>query len=212
VGSFFQAAALGLEPNTPLGHAFLVPFRNSKKDIVECQLIIGYKGYIDLGYRSKMVKSLEARVVHELDYFEYEEGTEDFIRHKRSEDSKREQSPITHAYAIVKTTTGGRVFQVLTREQIDKRRKRSANARTDYSAWVTDYGPMACKSAIRALHPYIPQSSELAIADSLDRSLDIGETQVLSPEITEVLERQGLVVEEQLNEPPDDIETVTDKE
>src|SRR5450756_1882780 len=38
-----NAAQLGLEPG-PLGHSYLVPFRNSKINATECTLLLGYKG------------------------------------------------------------------------------------------------------------------------------------------------------------------------
>ena len=46
--SFFaalmNAAQLGLEPNTPLGQAFLIPYKN--KGVLECQVQLGYRGLI----------------------------------------------------------------------------------------------------------------------------------------------------------------------
>src|ERR1700690_3025545 len=41
-----QCAAIGLEPDPLLGRAYLVPFGR------ECQLLIGYRGMIDLARRS----------------------------------------------------------------------------------------------------------------------------------------------------------------
>ena len=49
-GAMMQAAQLGLEPNTPLGQAYLIPYRNHGK--LECQYQTGYKGLITLAYRS----------------------------------------------------------------------------------------------------------------------------------------------------------------
>jgi phage RecT family recombinase len=57
LGALMQCAALGLEPNTVLGHAYLIPFENSRKvggewvKVKEVQVIIGYKGLIDLARR-----------------------------------------------------------------------------------------------------------------------------------------------------------------
>ena len=50
MGALMNAAQLGLEPNTPLGQAYLIPFKN--KGVMEVQFQIGYKGLIDLAYRS----------------------------------------------------------------------------------------------------------------------------------------------------------------
>ena len=41
IAALLNAAQLGLEPNTPLGHAYLIPYKN--KGILECQFQIGYK-------------------------------------------------------------------------------------------------------------------------------------------------------------------------
>ena len=50
IAALMNAAQLGLEPNTPLGQAYLIPYKN--KGIMECQFQLGYKGMIDLAYRS----------------------------------------------------------------------------------------------------------------------------------------------------------------
>ena len=39
--SMILAASLGLEPNTPLGHSYLIPFRDRKTDTMTVQFIIG---------------------------------------------------------------------------------------------------------------------------------------------------------------------------
>ena len=67
LGAMMNAAQLGLEPNTPLGQAYLIPFENRKKGITECQFQIGYKGLIDLAYRSGEVKMIDAQTVYEND-------------------------------------------------------------------------------------------------------------------------------------------------
>ena len=54
LGALMQSAQLGLEPNTNLGHAYLIPYydKNSGKKIVNLQL--GYMGLLDLAHRSGM--------------------------------------------------------------------------------------------------------------------------------------------------------------
>ena len=52
LAALMNAAQLGLEPNTPLGQAYLIPFNN--KGVMECQFQIGYKGLIDLGLNPKL--------------------------------------------------------------------------------------------------------------------------------------------------------------
>ena len=40
LSALLNAAQLGLEPNTPLGQAYLIPYKN--KGVMECQFQIGY--------------------------------------------------------------------------------------------------------------------------------------------------------------------------
>ena len=58
IGAMLNAAQLGLEPNTPLGQAYLIPYGN------QCQFQIGYKGLIDLAHRSGEIKDIEAHIVY----------------------------------------------------------------------------------------------------------------------------------------------------
>lgn len=79
LGAMMQAAQLGLEPNTPIGQAYLIPYRNKGK--LECQFQLGYKGGIDLAYRSGEIKDIQAHEVYENDTFEYEFGLEPKLKH-----------------------------------------------------------------------------------------------------------------------------------
>nr|MBA2817036.1 hypothetical protein [Candidatus Pantoea persica] len=67
-----QCAQLGLEPGGTLGHAYLLPFDKRQKQgnqwvtvATETQLIVGYRGMIDLAHRSGQIVSLSARAVFE---------------------------------------------------------------------------------------------------------------------------------------------------
>jgi recombination protein RecT len=68
--SIVEAAALGLSFH--LGRAFLVPYRNTKMDRMEAQLIPGYLGLADIARRSGEVSSINAQAVYAGDEFDYE--------------------------------------------------------------------------------------------------------------------------------------------
>ena len=74
IAALMNAAQLGLEPNTPLGQAYLIPYKN--KGNLECQFQIGYRGMIDLAYRNERMQSIEAHTVYENDDFSYSFGLE----------------------------------------------------------------------------------------------------------------------------------------
>ena len=79
--SVVSALGMGLEPGGPLGHAYLVPFKNGD-GVYEAQLIPGYRGYVALARRSGEIQSVEAHVVRERDEFDVEFGSESRIVHR----------------------------------------------------------------------------------------------------------------------------------
>ena len=78
LAAMMQSAQLGLEVNTALGQAYVLPYKN--KGVLEAQFQLGYKGMIDLAYRSD-VKTIQAHVVYENDEFECEYGLDPKLRH-----------------------------------------------------------------------------------------------------------------------------------
>ena len=72
----FQIVQAGLNPNPLFGQAYVVPFkikgRNNNPDFTVAQLQVGYKGYIQLGYRAGW--KFKAVPVYKCDNFEYKFG------------------------------------------------------------------------------------------------------------------------------------------
>lgn len=162
LGSIIQAAQLGLEPGV-LGQCWIIPYGN------EAVFVPGYRGMAQLAWRSNQIASITARAVFDGDVFGYDFG-EDTITHKPS--GETDPAKLTHAYAIVKTANGGRIWDVMTRSEIEKVRKRSRAAND--GPWVTDYAEMAKKTVFRRLMKLAPCSAELQTAISLADSADAG--------------------------------------
>lgn len=161
--SVMQSAALGLEPNTPLGHAYLIPFKNGER--YECQFIPGYKGLIKLAIQSGDVTSVRTRVVHAGDIFEVIQGTTESLVHRPvigRDDTSATAPTMTAVYGVAEMKSGPPVFEVMTKLQIDAIRSRSRAKNS--GPWVTDYEEMARKSVVRRLSKYLPLSPELAAA------------------------------------------------
>lgn len=161
--ALMACSTLGLEPNTPLGHAYLIPFKNNKRGVFECQLIVGYKGLIELMYRSGIVASVKCTAVFEGDDFSYEYGLHPDIVHKPSREVGRwDPKKLTHVYPVVKLRESGvdPIWDVLDRDQIEQRRRRSLSANSSTSPWNSDYIPMAQKTGIRSIATWVPSSAE----------------------------------------------------
>lgn len=175
LGAMMQSAQLGLEPG-PLGHVYLVPFRG------EVQLIVGYKGFADLAYRTGQVKDLSAAIVYDGDRFEYQYGTSPKLVHVPA--GPPEGRMPTHFYALARLTTGGAPFVVLFPDDIEAARQRSAAK--DSGPWVTDWPAMARKTPIRRLATggALPMSPQLVRALNVDETtpapVDVDETDALA--------------------------------
>lgn len=148
-GAVMQAAQLGLEPDGALGQGFLIPRKNTKKGVIEAKFQPGYRGLLALAWNSEQVAGVVAECVYEGDEFRFRMGLTPILEHVPC--GETDAGKITHAYAVVTTTSGGKVFKVLNRRQIDAVAASSSNTDPD-SPWRTYYAPMAEKTAlIRAL-------------------------------------------------------------
>jgi len=165
LGALMLAAQLGLEPGI-LGHAYLIPYYNSKTRSTEVQFQIGYKGYIDLVRRSGELQTLDVHEVCRNDVFEYEYGLTPKLMHRPALENRGE---VYCYYAIAKLKDGGFSYLVMSIQDVEKFRKRSKSP--DYGPWVTDYDAMAKKTVIKQLAKYLPLSTEI-------------QTQIVQDEVT----------------------------
>lgn len=160
--SAMQAAAIGLEPNTPMQECWLLP--RPIKGVWECQLSIGYRGYLRLARRSGNVSTVFAETVHEGDEFEWGRGLlEDHLHHRVPRDIA-DRGDRTHTYAVARFKDGSYSFVVLDRTEVEARRAMSDSYKSEkgrpYSPWTKWTGQMWRKSSIRALVPYLDLSVE----------------------------------------------------
>jgi recombination protein RecT len=170
IGAIVQASQLGLEPDGVLGHAYLVPFRNSKTGRDECQLIPGYKGLVDLSRRSGQVSTVYAQVVHEKDVHSFSYGLKPELQHIPS--NLEDPGPLVAVYAVANLRDGGVQFEWMWKRQVDAIRKRSRAGNS--GPWVTDYEEMAKKTVLRRLCKLLPVSVELQQAVALDEHAEAG--------------------------------------
>lgn len=106
LGAIMQCAQLGLEPGGALGHAYLIPFENRRKNITEVQFVVGYRGMLDLARRSGQIVSIEARPVYERDHFHVAFGLEPSLKHEPNWDAA-DRGELKFVYAVAKLKDGG---------------------------------------------------------------------------------------------------------
>ena len=174
LGCVIQAGQLSLELGNSLGHAYPVPYKNKKTGKLEAQFIIGYQGYIELIMRTKQVKTVYAQAVKKNDEFDYQYGTDPYLRHKPATTDRGETIGF---YAVAQMTNGGWVFEYMSKDQVDRIRLQSPGKDSDM--WKYNYDEGGRKTVIRRLQKYLPKTGELARAEQLDDLASSGVSQEL---------------------------------
>ena len=219
LGALMQCAALGLEPNDVRGLAYLIPFDKREKnpqtgkwEVVgtHVQLIVGYRGLIDLARRSGHITSISANIHYSDDeLWVYEEGTEAVLRHRPGPREGRK----LHSYAIAKFNDGGHAYVVLPWSHVMRIRDGSQgwqtavrNGKTDEAPWKKYEDEMAKKTAIRALAKYLPLSVEMVDAMTVDekaadfRAFAMNPTEGIAPVEDDFIEGETVETEPDLVE------------
>lgn len=154
LGAMMQAAQLGLEPNTPLGEAYLIPFMNH--GTLECQFQVGYKGMISLAHRSGLY--VQAHEVHENDEFDVEYGLEPKLVHKPV---FKDRGPVIAYYGVWKDKDGISGFEIMSKEDVEAHaRKYSQSYGKGFSPWKSNFDEMAKKTVIKKALKYAPLTTE----------------------------------------------------
>lgn len=167
LAALMNAAQLGLEPNTPLGQAYLIPYNN--KGVMECQFQIGYKGLIDLSYRNPQMQIISAQAVYENDEFEYELGLNPKLEHRPALGDRGE---VRLFYGMFKLVNGGFGFEVMSKTAMDAYAREYSKAfDTSFSPWKNNYIGMAKKTVIKQALKYAPLKTDFRKALSNDETI-----------------------------------------
>ena len=169
VEAALQCAALGLEPAR--GQAYLIPYKDHKRNVTLAQFQLGWQGMLELAMRSGEYGTLEAHVVRDGDVFRVTRGLHPDIVHEPRMDA--EVGPLTHVYAVAWPSGKGMpLWEVMNRAQVDAIRQRS-KAKGD-GPWVTDYDEMGRKTVLRRLSKWLRLSPEVADAFERDAVSEYG--------------------------------------
>lgn len=167
LAAMMTAAQLGVEPNTALGQAYLLPYRNHGQ--MECQFQLGYKGLIDLAYRSGDVSVIQAHTVYENDVFEYELGMDPKLRHVPA---KADRGEAVAYYAMFKTKDGGYGFEVMSVDDVQRHAQRySKSYGSGTSPWRSNFDEMAKKTVLKRALKYAPLKSDFVRGVAQDETI-----------------------------------------
>jgi recombination protein RecT len=216
LGAMMFLAQMSLEPNTPLGHAYLLPFnknikvgkdektgRDIWKKVPQVEVVIGYKGFKELSRRSGQIKSMHGDIVYEGDLFTHEYGSGQHLKHVPC---GRKDKPVGAYFHVAYNGGEGHVY--MTKDEIEAHRdlysKGWQNAvkdgKTAESPWKKDWEAMWVKTPCRILigRGDIPMSTELSDALAVDEAVIDFRSFAADPmQLPDVIEADADEVEEE---------------
>ncbi len=188
--STFVAAQLGLDPSGTGGQGYLIPYR--VKDVLTCTFQPGYRGLVDLAYRSGKVAIVEARVVHEKDEFDYEYGLSPALKHVPTKDE--DPGIAIGVYAVATLLDGKKTFVYMTAREVAVIKARSRGASSSKSPWQARepevVEQMWAKTAVRRLYKLLPSSREMNLALEVENAAEAGEPLQVR-EVRDILEPEA---------------------
>ena len=170
LAAVLQSAQLGLEPDL-MGSCYFIPY-NQRNGQPVASFQIGYRGLIDLVTRRGEVTSITANPVYENDFWVFEYGRNEDLRHRPANYSNRGRLIGFYAYAHLKN--GGFKMHYMDVEEIEHIRNEHSKAfKYDQktSIWVKHYDAMAKKTVIKQLIKYLPISVEIQNAIAHDETV-----------------------------------------
>lgn len=158
-----KLAELGLEPGSAMGHVYLIPFRNKSAGRVDVNVIIGYRGYIELARRSGTIQQIETHVVFREDKFDCAFGLDPRLLHEPSWKGSREDKDALVVYGIVRMKDGGVHTDVMSMDEVRKIRNRSQawKFKPNSGPWHDDFLEMARKTVVRRICKMLSLSAEV---------------------------------------------------
>ena len=169
-----NAAIIGLLPGPALGHCHFIPYwhkRGTPQEAHICQLVIGYKGFLELAFSNEFLVSCSPEVVLKDEQFErWHETDGPKLRHSLPLNRRLQKSDVIAAYCTYATKGGGTGIALVDRMELDR-------VDTGQNVWLSDYVAMARKSAVRRAAKEWRLSNRMARAVMLDEQAERGAIQ-----------------------------------
>ncbi len=194
--SCVQSACMGIEPNGPLAHGYLVPFNKKEGNgwISQAQFMPSYRGLIELSRRTGSISSVYAEVIRANDLYSIKRGTDNKLEHEIKIGDRGE--PIAY-YAVFVDQNGNTDFEVMDLAEIDHIKNKSKAK--DFGPWKTDPVEMSKKTVLKRLLKRAPMSIEdnaLASAVQADHKVSMGEN-----DLEGIIDIEGMEIPPDANKP-----------
>lgn len=155
IQSALKAATFDLPIDQNLGYAYIVPFRNYKKDsgkkVMEATFILGWKGMHQLALRTGAYKTINVVDIREGELKSYNRLTEevgiDFIE----DETEREKHPVIGYVGYYRLVNGAEKTIYMSVKAIENHEKKFRKGEYMGKGWRDDWDAMARKTVYRIL-------------------------------------------------------------
>ena len=209
IQSALKAASFDLPIDQNLGYAYIVPFKNSKKNAdgtwtkrTEASFILGWKGMHQLALRTGAYKTINVTDIREGELKHYNRLTEEVEIEFEEDDDKRELLPIIGYVGYYKLVNGAEKTIYMTKKQIENHEKKNRKGDFMGKGWRDDWDAMARKTVYRRLIgkwgvmsiDYQNHADGMSIAQQMQEEATT--ENLIAAEYTEIDEETGEVKED----------------
>ena len=169
------AASLDLPINQNLGFAYIIPYKNRNKGIVEAQFQMGWKGFVQLAMRSGQFKTINVTDVKEGEIIENNRLTGKITFEFIEEDRKKIKTVGYVAYMELINGFSKQLYMSM--DELKKHGMRySQMMKRGSGLWKDDFDVMAAKTVIKLLlSKYAPMTIQMQNAQLADQAVIDGE-------------------------------------
>lgn len=196
-GSILSSALLGeslnLSPSPQLGHFYMVPFNDRKRDRKVATFVLGYKGYVQLALRSGAYHKLNVLEIRDQEFISWNPLTEELAVNMSDNDASRDTMPVHGYYVMFEYVNGFRkamywrkskmihhadnyspAFKIVDYEKLQNGEIAPQDMWKFSSFWYKDFDGMALKTMLRQiLSKWGIMSTELQTAFEKDEVQEV---------------------------------------
>ena len=158
IQSALKAATFDLPIDQNLGYAYIVPFKNGKKNgdgtytkVMEASFILGWKGMHQLALRTGSYKTINVVDIREGELLSYNKLTEDIDIRFVEDVDEREKLKVIGYVGYYRLVNGAEKTIYMTVKQIENHEKKNRKGEYMGKGWRDDFDAMARKTVYRKL-------------------------------------------------------------
>lgn len=150
-----KAATFDLPIDQNLGYAYIVPFKNYKKDtgksVHEATFILGWKGMHQLALRTGAYKTINVIDVRDGELESYNRLTEEVKINFIEDEEERESKPVIGYLGYYRLVNGAEKTIYMSIKQIEAHEQKFRKGQNMGKGWREDFDAMARKTVYRKL-------------------------------------------------------------